>query len=224
MDFVTVTRPTEAEILNIVSVADMKLNMRVTNSAEDDVFKACILAAYDWLAGPEVGWLNRTLIDTEYLGVLPGWVGQKTTSVNGVPTKEWVPTSVIELPLPPLKSVESVKYMLDGVQTTLGTDQYGVSLKSLLGRVYRLDGITWPTGMDIGPETVEIAFTCGYGDGAAVKAKCPGIVQAIKLLAGDAFRNREDTYAEPRLVAVNRQIINGVRRFAGRYKIENSHA
>jgi len=225
MGIVVVTPPSEAEILGVLSVAELKLNMRVSHNVEDDVFKACILAAYDWLAGPEFGWLNRTLLTTTYKLTLPGFVKEETYSNRdtGGPATRLVPTSVIEIPMPPLASVQTVKYLLDGVQTTFDAADYVVTTSSLFGMVSLAYESLWPTTIDTHPEAVEIAFTAGYGNAAAVKLKY-GIVQALKLLAGDAYRNREDTYAEPRLVAVNRKIINGVTRYAGRYRIENRHA
>ena len=225
MEIVSVTQPDTAEILNIVSVADLKLNMRLTNSVEDDILEACILAAYDWLANPDNGWLNRSLITQEFKATLPGWQKQVwyTDRDRGGPAQQWVPTTVIELPMPPLETVDSIKYRVDDVLTTLATSEYVVTTSGF-GKIHRAANVTWPTTLDTHPEAVEIAFTAGYGDGAAVKARCPGIVQAIKLLAGDAFRNREDTYAEPRLVAVDRKIKNGVQFFAGRYRFMNNHA
>lgn len=224
MDYVAVTRPTEADILALVSVAEMKKSLRITHSAEDDLIGYYILAAYDWLANPENGWLNRSLITQTLKATLPGWVKSQVYSENGIPMKRWVPTNIIELPLPPLVSVQSVKYLASAVLETLATDQYVTNIMPLKGRIERASGVTWPTGLDTNSNAVEIAYTAGYGTGAQVKALCPGIPHAIRLLAGDAYHNREDTYAEPRLVAVNRKIINGVTRYAGRYRINNRYA
>lgn len=225
MGLVVVTPPSEAEILGVLSVAELKLNMRVTHSVEDNVFKDAILAAYDWLAGPEVGWLNRTLLTTTYKLTLPGFVKEETysNSTIGGPATRLVPTSVVEIPLPPLAAVSGVTYLLNGVATTLDPAGYVVTKSNLFGTVGLAYDSSWPSTIDTHPEAVEISFTAGYGNAAVVKAKY-GIRQALKLLAGDAYRNREDTYAEPRLVAVNRKIINGVTRYAGRYRIENKHA
>lgn len=224
MGLVVVTPPSEADILGVLSVAELKLNMRVSHSVEDEVFKACILAAYDKLAGP-LGWLNRTLLTTTYKLVLPGFVKEETysDSTTGGPAVRYVSTSTLELPLPPLVSVQTVKYRLDGVQTTIDSADYVVATSGLFGTVGLAYESSWPSTIDTHPEAIEIAFTAGFGNSAAVKAKS-GIVQALKLLAGDAYRNREDTYAEPRLVAVDRKIKNGVQFWAGGYRIVNKHA
>lgn len=225
MGLVVVTPPSEADILGVLSVAELKLNMRVSHSVEDNVFKDSIIAAYDKLAGAEFGWLNRTLLTTTYKLVLPGFVKQQTYSdaTIGGPAVRYVPTSVIELPKPPLVSVSGITYRLSGTPTTLDPAEYVVSASDLFGTVGLAYNSSWPSTIDTHPEAVEISFTAGFGNSAAVKAKA-GIVQALKLLAGDAYRNREDTYAEPRLVAVDRKIRNGVQFWAGGYRIENKHA
>lgn len=225
MDLEVVTRPSSADVLGIVSVEELKLNMRVTNSVENDVFQRAILAAYDFLANPENGWLNRSLISQTFKLKLPGFVREQTYSLNGGPAQRWVPTKEFELPKPPLVSVQSVKYLYEGVQETLAADQYTIVKPSAgFGRIVQAYNVTWPTTIDVHPQALEIAFTAGYGNAATVKTTCPGIVQAIMMLAGDAYRNREDTYAEPRLVAVNRRTLNGVRFYAGRYRFLNKHA
>lgn len=223
MDLDLVTAPTETQILALLSVADLKKNLRISYAQEDEIAKDSIRAAYEWLGGRN-GWLNRTILTTQWKLKLPGWTRPVLDKVDGQIINRWVPTSTLEIPLPPLKSVESVKYYKAGVLTTLPTDQYGVSTGQLFGSVDLNHGLSWPTGLDIRAGAVEIAFTAGWGDAAAVLENAYNIRTAMKLLAGDLFRNREDTYAEPRLVAVNRKIVNGVTRFAGRYRIFNNYA
>lgn len=211
------------EVLAIVSVAMLKKNLRISHNKEDDIAKQSILAAYDWLANPTLGFLNRALLTQSYSISLPGFTRPETYSNRGEPAVRFIPSSILMLPKPPLVSVESVQYLTGGVMTMLATDQYVVNKKGMFGNVSLGYQLSWPT-VDVAQESVQINYTAGYGDGETVQLKCPGIVQAMLLLAGDAFRNREDTYAEPRLVAVNRKIINGVQRYAGRYRIMNRYA
>lgn len=211
------------EVLAIVSVADLKANLKITHSKEDNICRQAILAAYDWLANPELGFLNRAIITQTYSVSLPGFVKEETYSNRGVPAIRFVPATSIILPKPPLVSVQSVQYLTGGVMTALPTNQYNVYTKGAFGNLSLGYQMAWPT-VDVSQEAVQINYTAGYGTGAQVKTKCPGIVQAMLLLAGDAYENREDTYAEPRLVAVNRRTVNGVLRYAGRYRIMNRHA
>lgn len=226
MGLTVVNYPDADDVLGILSVADMKLQMRISHDAEDAYFRRCILAAYDWLANPENGWLNRAILTTTYRMTLPGFVKQQvyTDRETGGPAYRWIPTNSIVLPMPTLQTVGSVKYLVDGTPTTLDTPGYVVTQDGLFGKIHLASGASWPTGFDVNPNAVTIEYTAGYGDADTIKERCPGLVQAMSLLAGDAYRNREDTYAEPRLVAVNRKIMNGVQFYAGRYRIINRHA
>ncbi len=84
-------------------------------------------------------------------------------------TLDCFPAAAINLPRPPLASVQSVKYMdVDGVLQTLVADtDYSVYLSSLLGLVAPAYGVTWPSPRDV-PEAVRIEYTAGYGAAAAV--------------------------------------------------------
>lgn len=225
MGLSVVTWPEEAEILKILSVEELKANLRITHVYEDQIARDCILAAYDWFANPETGWLRRAVLTATYKMSLPGFQRQEvySSSVTGGPATRWVATPVIELPRPPLQSIASVKYLSSGSQVTLSPSSYTVTTDGF-GKLYLAAGSTWPTGVDTNPGAVEVEFVAGYGDAEDVKKRARGVVQAMKLLASDSFRNREDTYVEPRAVEVNRRIINGIVRYAGRYQIKNDHA
>ncbi len=88
------------------------------------------------------------------------------------------PAGDIELPMPPLKSVQAVKYWdEDGVQQTLDAAIYQVDTASLIGRIVLAEGQAWPaTAQRIDAVTVE--FTAGYGAAADVDERA---VSAILL-------------------------------------------
>lgn len=94
----------------------------------------------------------------------------------------------IELPLPPLQSVDEVKYVdLDGVMQTLDEDAYEVDVSSCPGRLAPAYGEVWPASREkMG--AVEITFTAGYGEPADVPAS---LRRAILELVAHAYRNRE---------------------------------
>lgn len=200
--------PAEAEILALLSVAELKASLRIGHSNEDALIKDCILAAYDWLAG-EAGWLNRSVIATTWTLTAPAF------------------SSRLELPrAAPAIAVASIKYLLEGVQETLDTDVYKVQLTGQYGWGYVTLAYDqeWPSGIDIDPEAVEIIYSAGMGaTGAAVRTKYPAMHKAMALLAGDYFRNREDTFTDIRMVEIDRKIVNGVNRVAGRYRFMNNH-
>ena len=95
---------------------------------------------------------------------------------------------IITLPLPPLQSVTSVKYLdLAGVEQTLATTEYLVDTKGVRGRIAPAYGKSWPstrTQMN----AVTIRFVCGYGDASKVPQ---GIKDAILLMVGGGYEHRE---------------------------------
>ncbi|MCU7917081.1 MAG: phage head-tail connector protein [Candidatus Thiodiazotropha sp. (ex Epidulcina cf. delphinae)] len=102
----------------------------------------------------------------------------------------------IELPKPPLKTVESVQYIdSDGATQTLPTAVYGVDTVSEPGRIYINDGQSWPTVLNV-PLSITITITAGYGaDGSSVPET---IKEAMKLILSkhyDLDRN-DGTYLD----------------------------
>jgi uncharacterized phiE125 gp8 family phage protein len=96
----------------------------------------------------------------------------------------------IELPLPPLQSVTSVRYIDDsGQEATLDPASYVVEPWHLRGRIRPAYGTVWPTARDE-DGAVRIRFVSGYGDAADVPQP---IKHAIQLLVGTWFRDREAT-------------------------------
>lgn len=209
MGLAITTYPVEAQILALLSINEMKESLRISYAKEDDLIKRCILAAYDWLAG-ENGWLNRSVLET-------GW----TLTVDSFASR-------IELPrAAPALAVSSVNYSVDGSMTAVGGTVYRTQLNGKYGYGYialKTDQ-AWPTDGDVQDDAVQIVYTAGMGDGtgANVKTKYPALHKAMALLAGDYFRNREDTFTDIRIVEIDRKIVNGVNRVAGRYRFMNNH-
>lgn len=73
----------------------------------------------------------------------------------------------IAVPLPPLQTVESIKYInSEGVETTLSAAEYLVEANSEPARIVPAYGYSWPSIRgDLGGITVE--YEAGYGDTAA---------------------------------------------------------
>jgi hypothetical protein len=93
----------------------------------------------------------------------------------------------IFLPWPPLRSVDSIKYIDQyGVQQTLTTDQYLVDSVTEPPRVTPAFSVSWPATQNR-MNAVEVAFTCGYGAASDVPA---GIKQWMLLLIGTLYENR----------------------------------
>jgi uncharacterized phiE125 gp8 family phage protein len=95
----------------------------------------------------------------------------------------------ISLPRPPLISVESITYVdTAGATQTMSAADYAVDLTGLVGRVMLNYGLYWPTAR---PQrnAVTINFTAGFGSAASSVPRSIG--QAMKLLVGHWYTNRE---------------------------------
>ncbi len=109
-------------------------------------------------------------------------------------TQQWTytldafPPAAINLPNPPLISVQSVKYLDSaGTLTTIDAADYTVHTSALLGLVAPAYGLSWPSPREV-PEAVTIAFTCGHGAAAAVPQE---IKQWMLIQIGHWYANRE---------------------------------
>ncbi len=91
----------------------------------------------------------------------------------------------IYLPYGPLQSITSVKYIdSGGAQQTLSPSIYTVDATSFAPSIYPQWAQVWPIIRPI-PQAVTIRMVVGY------TTIPPKIVQAIKLLVGHSFENRE---------------------------------
>lgn len=137
---------------------------------EDALIQLYTQAAIDDLDGVD-GWLGRALVTQTWKLILDAF-----------------PAGMIRLPLPPLQSVSSVKYLgTDGVQATLPGDQYRVVVAADPGYIEPVFNGQWPqTRRQSG--AIEIEYVAGYGDAAAV----PGIIRSNLLLRiGLLYQYRE---------------------------------
>jgi uncharacterized phiE125 gp8 family phage protein len=161
---VTVVTPPAAEP---ITLAEAKLQCRVTGSAEDALLEPLITAAREaFEAEANVALVTRTLrLTVDGFGVKP-----------------------IRLPFPPAASISSVKYIdAAGVQQTLDAAEYvldGSRQPAVLRTAY---GRSWPT-VRLQHAAVEVEYVAGFGGPADV----PELAKAaIKLLLGHLFSNRE---------------------------------
>lgn len=147
---------------NPVSLTEAKAHLRVTHALEDGLIGVYLAAALE-----EV----ETHIE----------------QAVGTQTLEWsadaFPPGEIELPMPPLQSVTSVKYRdANGAEQTLAGAAYAVDAVSSPGRVVPVD--SWPA-TDVVPNAVTVRFVAGYSTAPAV------VKAAILLLTSDLYHNRE---------------------------------
>ncbi len=154
---------------DVLAVADAKLHLRVDLGDEDDLIESYIATAIQNIDGRD-GWLGRALTEQTWELRLSEFGG-----------------SVIPIPLPPLISIESIKYYdAADVLQTLPADVYEVTGAGGFGkaRVMLKSGKAWPS-LAKRSENVMIRFTAGY---ETVPAP---ILTAIKQQVAAMYENRE---------------------------------
>jgi uncharacterized phiE125 gp8 family phage protein len=156
---------------NPVDSATVKLHLRVIGTTEDTLIDLYTLAAVSALDGPD-GLIGRALMTQTWDFALDSF-----------------PSTEIKIPLPPLQSVTSIKYLdTSGVEQTLSSARYYVDTASMPGWVV-VDADGWPETYD-SANAVTIRFVAGYASAALVPA---ALRAALLLHIGDLFENRQNS-------------------------------
>jgi uncharacterized phiE125 gp8 family phage protein len=161
-----------------LTLAEVKEHLRVDHTASDSIIQAYIAAATSYVDG-EFGVLGRALVTQTWELVL-----------------DHFPVHEIKIPLPPLQSVESIKYDdPDGFEQTLATDQYYVDDASEPAWVVPITG-GWPTAVLEAINSVRIRYVAGYEPTTDSPPDLAGnvpraIKQAMLLHIGSFHEHRE---------------------------------
>lgn len=160
-----------------VTLVEAKAHLRVNFSDDDTLISAFVAASRMNVEG----WLGRALIDQTwdlYLDEFP------TDTFKG-----------IQIPLPPLISVTSVKYDdAAGVEQTMDPTGYYVDVASQPGWIVPTggSGASWPTPLDA-INSVRIRFRAGYmtSDSPPVGSVPQDIKHGLLLTLGSLYEHRE---------------------------------
>jgi uncharacterized phiE125 gp8 family phage protein len=158
-------------ILEPVSLAELKLHLRIDHSDEDELLNAVLLTARERVED----FTGRALL----------------TQTHDICLNDWPDGDYIELPYGNLQSVTSVKYKAtDGTETTLTvtTDYLVETNKENRGRIVLPYGESWPSDTLYPSNPITIRFVCGWTKASDVPYS---IKAAIKLLAADYYNMRE---------------------------------
>jgi uncharacterized phiE125 gp8 family phage protein len=138
----TLITPPTAEPIN---PDQAKLWLRVDGDEELDTIGGLITAARETLDGVN-GYLGRALMTQTWRLTLDRFPADRS----------------ISLPLPPLQSVTSVKYLdQTGAQQTFSAESYRISADDWSGKLVLNSGSWWPQS-NCGAGAVEIDFVAGW--------------------------------------------------------------
>lgn len=179
----------EGPTMPVVSLDEMKLHLNVDHDNHNDLIEAITAAATEEVDG--IAGIGRALVDQTWDLYL-----------------EEFGSEPIEIPLPPLIEVESVKYYdSDNALQTLVADTYyeviGAGGHSP-ARLALKNTQSWPS-LYSREEPVIVRFRAGYVDlsGSPQSGAVPfKIVAAIKLIAGTLYLQRETIVIGQTVVAV----------------------
>ena len=169
--------PPESEPITLTE-AKKHLKIEVEDTVEDDNINSLIRAAREYCEDYQC----RAYVSQVWELVL-----------DQFPIKNF-----INIPIPPLQSVESVKYKdKNGVECVFDLNNYIVDIDKEPGRIFLAYGKSWPSVTLQPVSSFRIRFTAGYspkseGDSIDLAGNVPETVkQAMKLLIGYWFENRE---------------------------------
>lgn len=166
---------TTAPTAEPLSLNEAKLHCRVEPEVtdEDDLIRSHVITARDYCES---------------------YTGRALVTQTWKLTLDELPPDEIGMPKAPLQSVSSFAYVAtDGTSTTLSSSLYQVDAKSEPGRIRPAYGQIWPSTR-AQMAAITITFVCGYGAASAVP---DGIKQAMKLLIGHWYANREAVGQNP---------------------------
>jgi uncharacterized phiE125 gp8 family phage protein len=181
-----ITAPSEEPI----DLLEMREFLRVTNHAEDRLIRQLMRDARQEFDGP-AAWFGRALVTQTWDLVLDAFPLPNARPECEAANRK----AAILLPLPPLQSVTSVKYLdANGVQQTLDPTAYQVDTRSEPGELMPAYGTQWPTARSGAANAVTVRFVAGYGPP-------PAVPEPIKvwIMRAAAFRydNRSTTNTLP---------------------------
>ena len=162
-----VTAPTEEP----VDLDEVKAQLRIDGTTEDAHLDRLRIAARTYR---EQVYCNRAFVTQTWDCYLQEWPGK----------------NYIEIPLPPLVSVTSIKYTdYLGTEATFASTEYIVDTVSEPGRVVLKWDKSWPSVSLQVVNAIVIRFVAGYGAASEVPET---IKQGLLLDIGSLYENREN--------------------------------
>ncbi|MGG3810988.1 hypothetical protein ABEV34_04965 [Methylorubrum rhodesianum] len=208
MDLRRISDPlTREQKLAVLPIAKVKAQERVAHDAEDELIGDHIEAAFDHLHGPD-GWLNGyCLLEEEFEFFPPALLGTTELPLRPVGDEKAVAVS---------RRLAMGDYTAYGAGDVLAVSSNGICAVARL----RAEGFADQAGV-IDPRQYRITFKAGWSSPDLVPRP---LVQAMLLLAGHFYQNREATLSDTRVSNVSKKVEFGLVALAGRYRISPDHS
>lgn len=118
------------------------------------------------------------------------------------------PTGGIRLPMPPLQSVTSIKYIdTSEVEQTMDPLDYSVDDDSSVGLIVPAYGETWPTDVLDQVNAVRVRYVAGFGAAAAVPED---IKSWIKIMVGTLYDNPQGVVVGQTVASIPRNYVDAL--------------
>lgn len=167
-----------------VTLAEAKLHLRVDGTDEDALITSLIRSAR--LLCEQ--WCGRAFLSQTW----DLWLDDFPPGCHQFPRNLYPSggaAAAIELPMPPLASITWIKYTdLEGNLVTLDAGEYLIDDQREPGRVLPAYGKAWPAVRRY-INAVSVRFVAGVADVNLIDER---VKQAIKLIAGHWYQNREE--------------------------------
>jgi len=178
-----------------VTLAQAKLHMRLDFDDENALVQGLITAAREYCEQV----IQRAIYNRTYVLSLDQFnYGDWRSTIpmdrrNPLRFSALWQSMALRLPMPRLVSVSSITYLdTTGTQQTLDPSSYVVDASSEPARIVPAVNLTWPTTDYYIPGSVKVTYISGsYGDGVETDTCPASIRQAILLLIGAWYQNRE---------------------------------
>lgn len=178
-----------AEPLDVTDDLHPWLRIDADDTLQDGVISSLLTSAREYAEE----YTQRQLMTATWRLTLDSFPGMWVPDGPYQDDRDWFQWSMIRLPRPPLQSVVSIQYLDPaGVLQTLSPALYTVDMDREKARLRPAYGQIWPvTRVEL--NAVRITYVAGYASAGAVPER---IKQAMKLMIGWGFVNREATAAE----------------------------
>lgn len=177
----------------VLALDDVKAHLRIDAYDDDDYVSSLIDAAQSYVDGRD-GQLGRALLAQQWKLTLESFYDCRLFEMcyHLEYRRDRLRSGEIKLPLPPLRSVQSVQYLdaTEALQTVDASTYRIIDGGGFASSIIPKRGCSWPSAACV-PDAVQVSFTAGYASVEALNAERKCISHAMLLLIAHWYGTRE---------------------------------